>query len=343
MRFALLSAVMALAAIFAPASASPSTESLIEPEERRGVEQTFLTYPEWFLVHSPAEFASEIAAHPAHEFPFAGHIGQLWSSYASVIREQVRQDYPANPGYHVMIGVIAGSTTLEYALRWIYENTLGRISWALSSGRLSEEDRYAAVVAQDYVDFIRQEPWYLYDFGAKLKKLWSTVPAFGPDMVRKWERRYALTTEYVVKAAYGKLIEKATRAAYTPALMTTRVQVDRMPEGLAIDKVKLLRRLPDGTAILDMPRYYDFRIAATSLAQQGVSLLDIAGNQSVILVTVWADTAFKDAHLRVLFEQPLMTMPGRKRVALIVPVRDLSAFLLGAPQRGLRVEHVYDY
>ncbi|MFZ6644992.1 hypothetical protein ACO0LO_04705 [Undibacterium sp. TJN25] len=317
--------------------------SVIEEQERRGVEQTFLTFPEWFLVHSPAEFATEIARHPAHEFPFAGHIGQLWSSYASVIGEQLRQDYPANPGYHVMIVVIAGSTTLEYGLRWVYENTVGRLSWALSSRQLSEEDHYAAVVAQDYVDFIRQEPWYLYDFGAKLKGLWTTVPALGPDMVRKWERRYALSTEYLLKAAYGKLIEKATRATYTPALMTTRVLVDHLPGELDVDKVKLLRRLPDGSAVLDLPRYYDFRVAATSLAEQGIKLLDIAGNQSVILVTVWADADFKDPHLRVLFEQPLITMPGKKRVALVVPVRDLSEFLLIAPKQGLRVEHVYDY
>ncbi|MFM0076154.1 hypothetical protein PQQ86_33890 [Paraburkholderia sediminicola] len=40
----------------------------------------------------------------------------------------------------------------------------------------ADEDRYGAQAAQEYVDFIRQEPWYLFDFGARLRHLWSDVP-----------------------------------------------------------------------------------------------------------------------------------------------------------------------
>jgi hypothetical protein len=333
-------------AFCAASAAEGATESPIPVDQRRGVEQTFLTFPEWYLVHSPAEYASYVADHPSHGFPFLTHIEQLWSSYAAVTEEQVRENYPMNFGYHVMICVIASSTTVEYAIRSAYENTLGRISWSTSSG-LTEEDRYGAVVAQDYVDFIRQQPWYLYNFSAKLKGLWTTTPAFGPNMLRKWERRYALTTEYVIKAVYGKLIEWATHAAYDPALMTTQVVVDHAPAALPAGvTAKVVRELPDGRAVMDLPRYFDFRIAATALASQGTKLVDIAGNTSVILVTVWVtdDTAsaMKQGN-RVLFEQPLVTMPGKRRVALIVPVSDLSALLLRARDQNVKVEHVYDY
>jgi hypothetical protein len=149
----------------------------------------------------------------------------------------------------------------------------------------------------------------------------------------------------VIKAVYGKLIEKATRAAYEPALMTTQVVVDRAPDGLKDDHIALVRQEPDGRAVMDLPRYFEFRIAATTLAQHGSKLLDIAGNDSVILVTVWANDHidFSRDNLRILFKQPLITMPGNKRIALIVPVRALSQFLLDAPGRGIQVEHVYDY
>jgi len=49
---ALLTAVLLLAAVAATA------QPVAPPEHRRGEEQTFLTYPEWFLVHSPAEYAA---------------------------------------------------------------------------------------------------------------------------------------------------------------------------------------------------------------------------------------------------------------------------------------------
>jgi hypothetical protein len=326
--------------------ASIAAGSPIPVEQRRSIEQTFLTFPEWYLVHSPAEFATLVADRPSHDFPFIGHVAQLWSSYAAVTTEQVRAKYPANLGYHVMICVIAVSTTVEYTLRWIYENTFGRVSWAASSGKLTDEDRYGATVAQDYVDFIRKEPWYLYDFLSKLKGLWADSPAWNTDLVRSLERRYALTSEYLIKAMYAKMIEAATRSAYEPALMTTKVVVDRKPDSLPNGaNITLVHELPDGSAIMDLPRYYNFRVAATQLAQGGSKLKDIAGNNTVILVTVWAPEAIpvQTGSSRVLFEQRLITMPGRKRVALIVPVPELSDFLLHAAQQGLPVEHVYDY
>jgi len=322
-----------------------AAESPIAPEQRRSVEQTFLTYPEWFLVHSPAEYARYVKQHPAHGFPFLGHVGQIWTSYAAVTEEQVRAKYPSNAGYHVMIGVIGSSTTVEYGLRSLYENTLGRISWATAS-ELTPEDEYGARVAQDYVDFIRKEPWYLYDFSAKLKGLWADTPLFGENMLRKLERRYALTTEYLIKAAYGKLIKLGTSAAYEPALLTTQVVADHEPYDLAdLPNVKLLRILDDGRAVLELPRYYDFRLAATKLGLQDVQLQDIAGNSGVILVTVLTRShgTAAPSNSRVLFEQPILTEPGRKRVALVLPVAALSRYLVDAPRQGVEVEHVYDY
>ncbi|WP_186183282.1 hypothetical protein [Burkholderia gladioli] len=69
-----------------------------------------------------------------------------------------------------MIGVIAGSTTLEYGIRAVYGNTIGRLSWVLGGSRLTDEDRFDALAAQQYVDFIRQQPWYLFDFA----RAWSS-------------------------------------------------------------------------------------------------------------------------------------------------------------------------
>ena len=56
-RIAAATAVTALALACAPGRAGP-----VAPEEhRRTPDQTFLTFPEWFLVHSPAEYAAYLA------------------------------------------------------------------------------------------------------------------------------------------------------------------------------------------------------------------------------------------------------------------------------------------
>jgi hypothetical protein len=111
-------AVLALTLATAPlptASAPPPA-----PESpHRPADQTFLTFPEWFLVFSPDEYATFVADRPPSEFPFWGHVGQFWESYARV-REATREGYPPNPGYHAMIVVIGVSTTVEYAIRSAY-------------------------------------------------------------------------------------------------------------------------------------------------------------------------------------------------------------------------------
>ncbi|NOT20003.1 MAG: hypothetical protein HOP24_07010 [Sideroxydans sp.] len=331
--------VLSLCLIFCTSPAY--ADSLIPESERRNTEQTYLTYPEWFLVHSPAEYAELTKDHPAHDFPFIGHVGQLWSSYSAVTKKQVESDYPANAGYHAMIMVIASSTTLEYGIRSLYENTVGRTSYILSSKRMSEEEIIGAEIAQQYVDFIRREPWYLFDFQSSLKRLWSETSVFGSQPLRKLERRYALTTEYVVKAIYAKLIELATRAAYEEAKMTTWVVVSEFDAHSQLPaEVKLEKDLGDGKAMLVLPRYEGFWHAAQLLAKQGVNFVDIAGNDSNILVSSWCPVGSDvDESFSLLFRQALISHPHLERRALEVPVKKLSAYL----RTNTQIEHVYDY
>ena len=53
-----------------------SASGLTPVEHVRGADQTYLTFPEWFLVHSPAEYAAHVKQHAPSDFPFWGHIGQ---------------------------------------------------------------------------------------------------------------------------------------------------------------------------------------------------------------------------------------------------------------------------
>ena len=318
---------------------------MVTPAEHvRGTEQTYLTFPEWFLVHSPAEYANYVRGHTPTEFPFWGHIRQFWSSYAAVTRAS-NDGYPFNVGYHVMILVIGASTTVEYALRSAYETFLGRLSEATSMGHLTDEDRYGAEVAQDYVDFIRKLPWYEFDFIGKLTGLWRDTPLWGPGILRKWERKYALSTEYLVKAGYGWIIKKATKASYEEALLVTAVVLDRLPleVALALPELKVQRMLADGAVLALVPRYHAFMTYAATLAQRGVNFREIAGNRGPILLSVIAPAGWKLAGARELFRQPILTEAPLERVAVVVDVDALSRSLLLVREAGARLEHVYDY
>ena len=334
---------------------------LTPPEHRRGAEQTYLTFPEWFLVHSPAEYAAYLhrdrCGAPPSGFPYFGHIGQFWQGYAAV-SGKAAETGEVNFGYHVMVLVIGTSTTVEYALKAAYENTAGRLA-ELARAEPVAEDCVAAEVAQDYVDFIRVQPWYEYDFVKALGKLWHVPAPAGPqpwgDVLRRWERRWFLSTEYGVKAIYGWLIKKATKAAYDEPLPVTAIVTDRDP-GPAVSGAPDYKRLSsvakDARTLVTVPRYEAFMPHAQALAAQGLNFVEIAGNRGRILVSLWAKVDDKvpglsdvalDLKAQVLFEQPILTLPGTRRIALTVPVVRLAEALRQWQKAGVKLEHVYDY
>ena len=332
-----------ISALFAVHALADSGADIAAPEEhRRGEDQTYLTYPEWFLVHSPAEYARFVAREAPSEFPFFGHIGQFWDSYRTMTAA-MGSAYEFNFGYHVMVFVIGTSTTVEYALKAGYEVVFGR--W-FETDEMTPEDRLGAFVAQDYVDFILASPWYEYDFFAQLRALWQETPLWGPHPLRKWERRFALTTEYAVKAGYAVLIEKMTRAGYeAPLPVTTILLTAPAPELNALPDLQRLADLADGAQLVTVPRYALFKDYAMSLARNGAEFAEIAGNRNIIVVSLLTNGAWTGTAVPydVLLEQQILTEPGRKRQVVRTRVADLAEFLRTLPTTGVTVEHIYDY
>src|SRR5262249_37412678 len=160
------------------------------------------------------------------------------------------------------------------------EGLVGRVFEWTRRGGFTDEDRYGAAVAQDYVDFIRVRPWYEYGFFGKLRGLWKETSLFGPDLLRKWERKYALTTEYLAKGMYAVAIAKAAAIGYEAPLPVTAVAVDGLsPEAAArVPEMKVLSRTPDGVTVATVPRYEAFMKSALAICREGGKFREIAGN-----------------------------------------------------------------
>jgi hypothetical protein len=319
-------------------------------EHRRTPDQTFLTFPEWYLVHSPAEYAAYLGrGGTPSAFPLFAHIGQFWQAYGAVSHEI--EAYPFNGGYHLMVMVIGTSTTVEYGLKGLYEHTVGRLAEATTSGLVAvPEERFAAAFAQSYVDFIRIDPWYKFDFWSQLKTLWAEVPTHGPNLLRRWERRFALSSELLAKEAYARLIKLGTQSLYDAPKPVTAVVLNREP---TVDATAYpdYSRLPQTDAtrgvLATVPRYEAFTTYSRWLAAQGIDFREIAGNSGDVVVSLLLPADWKgvDATWRPLFTQPILTRPGTQRVTLATPVAQLGALLrqVELQQGPSAIEHVYDF
>ncbi len=319
--------------------------SVLTPiEYHRPFDQTFLTFPEWYLVHSPREFAKFIENHPPSDFPFFAHIMQFWQSYYKITKT-ANETGSFNAGYHLMIMVIGMSTTAEYLLRGLYELVVGKATAAILFR--VEEDVFAAKAAQDYVHFIEIEPWYKFDFYSRLIGVWRDTRFFDKGMIRKLERKYVLTTDFLIKWLYAKLIMLATNSIYDTPISTTSILLDRLPAKLptALSDLHVVKTDLSGAVLITVPRYQAFTDYALSLAKSGAKFYEIAGNRTIILFSALlpAKNSLRYGTYSVLFQQEMITEPEWVRVALLGPVADLANALLHVEESGGRIEHVYDY
>ncbi|RTY95320.1 hypothetical protein [Flavobacterium sp. GT3R68] len=314
---------------------SINKNSITPKKDVRPADQTFLTFTEWYLVFSPEEQANYFKHHTASSFPFMSHTAQIWEGY-NVMNDQIKGNFPPNEGYQFMIWVIGTSASVEYSIKAWYETIIGRITD--TDKVFTDEDQLNAKFTQDYVDFIKDRPWYEFDFKSRLKSLWGSTSIFDNHFARKMERKYILTSELLVKIAYGKLIGLGTEKVYDETLPTTLVALDSpSTQNLMAEK--------RNQTLVDLPRYDKFNGAICKLAYKGYRFKEIAGNNSAILVTVLSpiNKTLNLGNAQIVFEQPISSDLKMQRIAVAIPVPELNTLLIQLNKDHIKVEHIFDF
>ena len=332
-----------------PAEARIALDSLTGYARKEASE--YLTHPEWDLVYGSEAYARwlEAAKRPSG-FPYVGSVGTFWRSYAGTY-DAAKSRYDVDMGTHVMLNVIGVSTAIEYGLKGLYENTIGRLSEFNMPAGGTAEDRYAAKVARDYAKLITTKGWYEFPFMDAFRGLWTDVPLTGPGFLRKWERRFALSAEYLVKAAYARLIGAGTAAGYAPDELTRHVVAVGWSEALDASiggdaHFKKVRDLDRGYSLLSVGRYDPYRDALLALSDHAdcVRIAEIAGSE-VVTIAGTAPAAWQTpprTSVVVAYRQP--DEPARTRMLLRVQARDLLDVLKAVRgEKAFVVEHIYDY
>lgn len=312
------------------------------PGYQRPEESTFLTYPEWAIVYAAREYAGYVKDNAPSGFPYWSYIGRFWQDYAMVIRAS--SAYPFNWQSHQMLAVIGTSHTIEHAIQWGYENTVGRITEAIG-GHRTAADVYQAKVAAEYAAFLDQVPWYQFPYAEKRAGLFAVDPAVGDGAVRPSERKLAFGLAGTIKQSYADLIKQALAATSDPPLLDIHVWAKGpVSEATRGEPDTLLERdLGGDGAVFVTKRYQVFTDMIPRLIEKGVSFVEIGGNDEIMATVLSNDPVAVPEGSRELFAYPLPAEPGSRRTGLIVAVRKLHTAIPALIKSGARLEHVYDY
>jgi hypothetical protein len=323
-----------------PATALPAID---EKGYRRKLDNTFFTFPEWYIVYSFEDFGRFLDRSSESHFNYLGHIFGFWRSFCTINRAVPATE--SRTEVKTMIYIIGVSYSIEYAIKGIYENTIGRVFEWIRGDKRTPQDEYARAVLQDYAAFLYTIPWYKYPFREKLDGLMA-LSAPTPSQARTWERDFALGTEYFVKIGYAWLIQKGLDASSDDEPRDIMFVVATLPpEVLAAEpRIKPIRTLSPQWQLVQTPRYKDFTEIVLGLLDRGIPLAEIAGNRE-IMITVIAPKAttldVKDA--TELFSLALDAKPGFRRAGLKVRIDHLVDIVRELKARGTSIEHFYDY
>jgi hypothetical protein len=287
------------------------------------------------------EYAQFIATQPPSHFPYFSAISQYWEQYGAVCAV-TRRAYSYDTGTHVSLALVGTIFSVENATKGLYENSLGWLTERFSS-RDTPEDAYATQLAAEYASFMQTQPWYTFPFADRLVTLWTDTPLAGPHMIRKLERRFAMTLDLAAKAVYASVVGLST--AYAAAGPQVHVWIERAPSNVAADpQFTFVAAEKNQGAILALPGGEPFTRVMLDLHARGVQFVSIAGNDDILITTIQpSDQAAPGAPVRVLTKVPVLTNQGKSRFALSVPVASLSEVMTTVLSNGGQVERIYDY
>jgi hypothetical protein len=328
---------------------NPYLKPLIENEREtikdyyRDEEQTVLTVPEWYLVFNPKEYADylEEGNNPS-DFPFYASIDQYWKLYDRS-QKLVSEAYPANDEYNTMLQVIGVSVTMEYAVKIVYENTIGTFFGWIANDSTSQKEATIIEAHRAYSNFIYNTAWYEFKFMPWIGKVWKTSGSNNASWLRKWERTLFFTLEFSFKAFYAQLIGLAAESSYEEPTTDIYLLVSSEEDIEKINNVTVTKQQGD-KKIIAIPRWGTFTETILDLSSKSIHIIEIGGNDEIVVSCLMnKEKNIEFNKLEVLYRSAVVTNTNQIRLVCILPVNELLAFVQHTKHKEIELEHVFDY
>ncbi|TPI28179.1 hypothetical protein FJ414_27625 [Mesorhizobium sp. B3-1-6] len=198
--------------------------------------------------------------------------------------------------------LIGTGLTIDYAIQWAYENTVGRITEATAGKRVAA-DIYQAKAAGDHAVFLDTRPWSNFPYAEERAGLFAVEPAAGDDSIRTSERKLAFGLADTVKQWCADLGKSALAAAGDPSPPDVHVWA-KGPVGEAARNepdTLLERDLGGDSTIFVTSRSQAFTGMVPRLIDKGISFVEIGGKDEIMITaTSGAEITAPDGS-RILF------------------------------------------
>ncbi len=314
----------------------------------RSQEQTYLTLAEWYMVFSYNELAKFLQeGKPQQDFSFINSIKIFWKYFSLANRKTQK----LNVEYFGMLLTIGTSYTIEYGIKSLYENTIGRLT-SIVNGHETEEDIFIAKSWDRFAKSVYVEPWYEYAYWADIKQIWTETSFLKKTFIRSTERKMAVTVSYLLKAGYAQVLKKFSQSTFgveenKTLMIVSDLNLDKYPESLS-RQILVLKTLDENKKVflVQVPRYQEFSKITIELAKHGAQFVQIMGNDK-IAVSYLSDRKSESFEYfegaEIISKEKLSDGKNTQRIILSVDVTKLSKVINILLNQGIVPEHLYDF
>ena len=209
---------------------------------RRKPDNTYFTFPEWYIVYSFEDFGRFLDRSGESQFNYLGHILGFWQSFCTINRAVPesgelrfrRQDDDLRDRRQLLHRVRDQGIVREH----------DRSPVRMDQGpKKTPQDEYARQVLQDYAASLYTVPWFKFPFREKLDGL-RAISQPSPSPARTWERDFGLGTEYFLKIGYAWLIQQALDASNDNEPRDIMFVVATLPQELLANEPQIKPSVP---------------------------------------------------------------------------------------------------
>ncbi|MEE9427523.1 MAG: hypothetical protein V3V25_05165 [Paracoccaceae bacterium] len=305
---------------------------ITDPAHHRAESRSYMTYPEWHIVHAYDDYAQVISTGDPHDYAYFAGIKGFWTSLCALSKSSAQHGGFSTTSKQT-IYTIGVSFTAELAMKALYEETIGRIATLVRGPDHTPLDDLSAKQAAQYAKFLQQVPWYKWDFPADV----AALMAAKTDSFRDTERAIALGLEFGAKSKYAGVIAAAVASVGADELTLRMVVTDiERPVLAGYDMVQIVATHPQGTEI-ETPRYRVLTHILDELAQDGANFIEVAGNDDIML------TAISNAPYPSALHSFKRQGYGDFRHLISLNVIDLADTLRSFNATPITLEHIHDY
>jgi FAD/FMN-containing dehydrogenase len=312
------------------------------PEYIRPFDNAYLSIPEWYIVYNADEYATVLHDGLPSDFSYRGAYKEYWKQHETVVNRTALSGNN-NDNYLTVLSVIGWSFTVENAIKGLYENTIGSLSEWIADNQQVAEDVYAARVAKEYADFIYDYPWYDFPYFSRFIGVWTLDNehdyTWAQDL-RRLERKIFLSLEYGIKSVYSSVIRFATHTKF----------------GVQDDVIYAVITRDGGITyeLISAPHYQPFtRRLLTELEKEAenkdFSIRNISGNEKITFAyrdAVGATSISKSTEITRDTEVSGIKdtqIQNEDRITVEVAVSDIAEVYRSLKDRGIGIDHFYDY